>query len=259
MLDSGLTFLQNDGLQLCLETRGSGPRHVLFAHGWISSRRMWYDVVDLIDLDATTVHLLDFRGCGLSDRPLRGHDFEGYASDLRTALAAVDAPVTLAGHSMGGRMAQYIAAESPANLARLILVAPGGSKAIRVSPKRRESAEAAFGSRERIERFQLAAMSKPVAPESMLRIVDDALLCQFEHWTHVFETGRVDFSSRLADIAVPTLAIAGEKDPLAPPARVKRDVTSGIAGSLLVALRGCGHNLPIEASKEIADAIRRFQ
>ena len=230
---------------------------MLFVHGWISSRRMFYDVVDHIDLAATTVHLLDFRGCGLSDRPIEGHDIEGYASDLRTALAVVDAPVTLVGHSMGGRVAQYVAAEAPPNLARAILVAPGSAKPIRVAPKRRELALAAYGSRERIERFQRAAMAKSVPAEAMLRIVDDALLCQFEHWMDVFEKA-ADFAARLAAIDMPVLAIAGEKDPLAPPARVKRDVASAIAGSLMVVLRGCGHNLPIEAPTEIAAAILRF-
>jgi pimeloyl-ACP methyl ester carboxylesterase len=259
MQDSGLSFIASDGIRLCLERRGHGARHVLFAHGWISSRRMWYEVASRIDPAEATLHLLDFRGCGLSDRPLAGHDLAGYAADLRAALAAVGAPVTLVAHSMGGRVAQYVAAESPPNLHRLILVAPGTAKPVRVAPKRRELAHDAYGSRERIERFQRAAMAKEVAPEAMLRIVDDALLCQYEHWMEVFEQGRVDFASRLASIAVPVLAIAGEKDPLAPPARIKRDVTAAIAGSLLVALRGAGHNLPIEAPEEIAAAVARFQ
>jgi non-heme chloroperoxidase len=257
MQDSGLRFIDNGDIRLCLERQGTGARHVLFAHGWISSRRMWYDVVDHIDLAATTVHLLDFRGCGLSDRPIEGHDIEGYASDIRVALAAIDAPVTLVGHSMGGRVAQYVAADTPPNLTRAILVAPGSAKPIRVAPKRRELALAAYGSRVRIERFQRAAMAKTVPPEAMLRIVDDALLCQFEHWMDVFEKAG-DFAARLAAIDIPVLAIAGEKDPLAPPARVKRDVASAIAGSLMVVLRGCGHNLPIEAPAEIAAAILRF-
>jgi pimeloyl-ACP methyl ester carboxylesterase len=160
---------------------------------------------------------------------------------------------------MGGRVAQYVAAESPPAVARLILVAPGSSRPIRSNAKRRELAAAAYGNRERIERFQRAAMAKELPVETMLRIVDDALLCQFEHWTEIFEMARVDFSARLASIAIPTLAIAGEKDPLAPPERVKRDVTAAIAGSLLVTLRGCGHNLPVEAPEEIAAAVMRFQ
>ena len=55
------------------------------------------------------------------------------------------------------------------------------------------------------------------------------------------------------------LVIAGAKDPLALPQRVKRDCAGAIAGALFVLLRDAGHNLPIEAPDEIATAIRQFQ
>ncbi|MDE2573246.1 MAG: alpha/beta fold hydrolase, partial [bacterium] len=82
-------FIDNGGVQLCVESRGEGARHVLFVHGWISSRRMWYHLAELLDPAAFTLHLLDFRGAGRSDRPAQGHDLEGYASDLRAAIAAI--------------------------------------------------------------------------------------------------------------------------------------------------------------------------
>ena len=259
MNDSAHHFIDNGELRLCLERRGEGPRQVLFAHGWISSRRMWYDVVARLDPRAYTSHLLDFRGCGLSDRPREGHDFSGYTSDLRAALAAIEGPVTLVAHSMGGKLAQFIATERPSNLARLILVAPGTAKPARFPEKHRALTLESFGSRERIERFQLAAMSFEVTPAQMERIVDDALVCQYEHWIGWYDRGRdVDFSDRLAAIDVPTLAIAGGKDPLAPAARVRRDVVGAIHGALLVVLREAGHNLPIEAGSDVAAAVERF-
>ncbi len=259
MSDSMHRFVRNGDVQLCCETRGGGPRHVLFAHGWISSRRMWYDVVERLDPQRFTLHLLDFRGCGLSDRPSDGHDLAGYAGDLRSALGAIEAPVTLVGHSMGGKLAQYLAAERPPNLERLILVAPGSARATRFPAKHRELTLAAYGSRERIERFQRAAMAREPAAASMERIVDDALLCQYEHWIGWYDRGRgIEFADRLGEIAVPTLVVAGAGDPLAPSPRVKRDVADAIAGALFVLLRDAGHNLPIERPDEIAAAVTRF-
>src|SRR5690242_3262786 len=120
-----LEFIDNGGIQLCMERRGSGGAHVLFLHGWISARRMWYDVADRLDPQQFTLHLLDFRGNGLSDRPEAGHDLQGYVSDARVALARIDSPVVIAAHSMGAKVAQYLAGERPANLAKLVLVAPG--------------------------------------------------------------------------------------------------------------------------------------
>ncbi|HTU70778.1 MAG TPA: alpha/beta hydrolase [Candidatus Baltobacteraceae bacterium] len=258
-MSDSMLFLENESVRLCCERRGSGARRVLFAHGWISSRRMWYEVVDRLDPALFTVDLLDFRGCGRSDRPRAHNEIENYASDLRTALASIDAPVTLVGHSMGGRLAQYLAAERPANLERLILVAPGTANGTPPSARHRALTLETYGSRQRIERFQRAAMHREVANTMMERIVDDALMASYDHWMGWYDHGRaVDFSDRLSAITVPTLAIGGTNDPLVPPSRVKRDVADAIDGALFALLHAAGHNLPIEAPDDIAQAVRRF-
>jgi pimeloyl-ACP methyl ester carboxylesterase len=252
-----IRFVDNGDVTLALEVRGHGPRALLFAHGWISGRRMWYDVAERLDPARFTAYLMDFRGAGLSDRPLEGHDLDGYASDLRAALEAVG-PAVVVAHSMGGKIAQYVATERPANLERLVLVAPGTAYAYAMNPKHRALAEAAFGSRKRIERFQRAAMTREVAPEVMERIVSDALLSQREAWFGWYDKGRTaDFSARLDRIATKTVVVAGENDPLAPPQRVKRDVVERIDGALFVNLRRAGHNLPVETPDEIAGVVER--
>ena len=220
---------------------------------------MWYDVADRLDPQRFTLHMLDFRGCGLSDRPPDGHDLPGYLSDARTVLAAIGAPVLLAGHSMGGKIAQYLASEGPANLDKLLLVAPGTAAGGRASARQREAAIGSYGSRERIEAFQRAAMRAMPSDEAMERIVEDALLAQREHWSGWYDNGRfVEFRERLHRIAVPALCIAGEMDPLVPPLRARREVAQQIAGCLFVSLRNAGHNLPVETPEEIAGALRRF-
>lgn len=254
-----LGFIDNAGVQLCMERRGSGPRHVLMLHGWISARRMWHDLADRLDPQRFTLHLLDFRGNGLSDRPEQGHDLHGYVSDARAALASIDAPVLLAGHSMGGKVAQFLASERPPNLERLLLVAPGTASGGRPSERHRAAALQNFGSRAKIEAFQRAAMARTLEPAVMRRIVDDALISQREHWYGWYDNGRfVEFMDRLERIDVPTLCIGGAKDPVVPPSRLRRDVTAAISGSLLVTLREAGHNLPVEAPDEIAQAFTSF-
>ena len=249
-------FIDNGGVQLCIETRGNGPTHVLLLHGWISARRMWYGVAERLDPQQFTLHLLDFRGNGLSDRPADGHDLYGYVSDARAALQSIDAPVVLAGHSMGGKVAQYLASERPANLEKLLLVAPGTASGGRPSERHRANALQTFGSRAKIEAFQRAAMARTVDVDTMQRIVDDALVSQREHWYGWYDNGRfIEFMDRLKQIAVPALCIGGDKDPLVPPARLRRDVAGVIPGCLLVTLRDAGHNLPVETPDEIAGAI----
>ncbi len=252
-----IRYLRNGDVSLALETRGDGPRALLFVHGWISGRRMWYDVVERLDPSRFTAYLLDFRGAGLSDRPLLGHDLEGYASDLQTALAAVG-PAIVVAHSMGGKIAQYVATLGDLNVERLVLVAPGVARAVTMSAQHRGLAEQAFGSRVRIEAFQRAAMRRPISPPTMERIVDDALIAQREHWFGWYDHGRLaDFADQLDRIAVPAIVVAGEHDPLAPPARVKREVAERIAGALFVKLHNAGHNLPVETPDEIAGILVR--
>lgn len=252
-------YLDNGGVSLALETRGAGPRRILFAHGWISSRRIFYDVCSHLDANAYTMQLLDFRGAGLSDRPAGGYDLDGYASDLRAAIDIAGGPVEVVAHSMAGRVAQYVALDPPANLTRLILLAPGTAKSTPVSPQRRAVAEAAFGSRLAIERFQRGAMIREIPPDSMERLIDDALISSRDAWFGWYDHGRLpDFSERLESIRLPVLVVAGDRDPLMPPARLRRDVVAAINGALLISLRNVGHNIPLEMSAEVAAIIGRF-
>lgn len=220
---------------------------------------MFYDVVDLLDPLAISSCLLDFHGNGLSDRSPFGHDLDGYAGDLRAALAALPDNVEVFAHSMGGKVAQYVALDPPANLKRLVLIAPGSAKAMPATDAHRKLSAAAYGSRERIERFQRAAMTRSVSPETIERIVDDALVAERPAWFDWYETGRLtDFSARLSSIEIPTLVIAGERDPLAPPVRLKRDVASAIPGAHFLTLKDVGHNIAIEAPHELAQIITRL-
>lgn len=259
MTDNVHTFIDAGGVRLCLEQRGGGPRAVLFVHGWISSRRMWYDVTDRLDAGRYTQYLLDFRGCGLSDRPSGLYNLSGWAADLRAALAHVDGPVTIVAHSLGARIAQFIASERPANLERLIFIAPRSSKGLARNDKQLQLATQAFGSRVAIEAFQRSAMARTIASQTMARVVDDALICAPGAWFDWFVPDVTeDFVERMAQIDVPVLAIAGERDPLAAPSRVKREVASVIPGCIFSMLRGAGHNLPVETPDDIAGAIERF-
>lgn len=254
-----LTFVDNGGVALCVERRGRGAQHVLLLHGWISARRMWYEVAERLDPERFTLHMLDFRGSGLSDRPEHGHDLDGYASDALAAMNAIGEPLLLVGHSMGGKIGQYVATQRPPALRKLLLVAPGSAHSVRLNERHRALSLDAYGSRKKIEAFQRAAMGVPVPASVMLRVVDDALVGQRDAWFGWYDRGRTaDFHDRLPQISVPTLCIGGAKDPLAPVSRLRRDVAQAIPGCLFVTLRNAGHNLPIEAPDEIAGAIARF-
>lgn len=140
-----------------------------------------------------------------------------------------------------------------------MLVAPATAMRGRDSPDHRALAEAAFGSRVRIEQFQRAAMLREIAPDAMERLIDDALMAQREAWFAWYDRGRFeDFAERLGSITLPTFVVAGDRDPLAPVARVRRDVTNEIPGAVLVTLKLVGHNIPVERPAELAALLTRL-
>ncbi len=55
-----------------------------------------------------------------------GAGFAEHVAALRTQVASLDAPVTLAGHSLGAAVSVAAAAEMPGLVARLLLIAPAG-------------------------------------------------------------------------------------------------------------------------------------
>jgi non-heme chloroperoxidase len=68
----------------------------------------------------------DRRGCGRSDRPGDGYDYDTLADDLADLLDHLDArDITLVGHSMGcGEITRYLSRHGTDRVARAMLIAP---------------------------------------------------------------------------------------------------------------------------------------
>ena len=117
---------------------GTGPT-LVFLHYWGGSARTWNLVVDrLAGRDMLTV---DFRGWSRSSNLAGPYTLHQLADDTLAVIA--DAGVTeyvLVGHSMGGKVAQLVAATRPAGLRGIILVASGPAKpAAQMTPSTRKA------------------------------------------------------------------------------------------------------------------------
>jgi pimeloyl-ACP methyl ester carboxylesterase len=73
------------------------------------------------------VIVFDHRGCGRSDRPAERYTTRMFANDTVEMLRVleVDEPAHILGHSMGGRVAQWIALDHPDRVRSLVLAATG--------------------------------------------------------------------------------------------------------------------------------------
>lgn len=105
--------------------RAHGPAFLL-VHGLASNLRLWDGVAPLLaDRDAT-VHAVDLRGHGQSDKPDSGYQVDDLVDDL-SALASTldDGPYIWVGQSWGGNLVVELAAHRP-DLATAVCTVDGG-------------------------------------------------------------------------------------------------------------------------------------
>jgi len=109
-----------------LAFRESGRRDgapMLFLHG-LSGSSATYDEVRT-SVDAThRVFSLDFRGHGGSDRVPGTYQLPNYGADAAAFIEWIGQPVALAGHSLGGAVATYLAGARPDLVAGALLEDP---------------------------------------------------------------------------------------------------------------------------------------
>ncbi len=175
-------------------------------------------------------------------------------------------PLSVAGHSMGGRIAFEMWAQAPGRIERLALL----DTASHPLPPGEE------GARERAGRYALLQIARTQGLRAMARewaqgMVHPSRLGTplFEAVLDMFERGSVaafaaqieallarrDATTLLASIDVPTLLLCGADDAWSPPAR-HAFMHERIAGSTLAVLERCGHMSTMEQPQAVITALR---
>jgi pimeloyl-ACP methyl ester carboxylesterase len=110
-----------DPIRLAARTLGDrGPR-VVFVHGLFGQGRNWTTIARRLAEDGRRVTLLDLPNHGHSPWTDRV-DYGEMAESVAAELALLDDPVTLVGHSMGGKVAMLLALRRPELLRALVVV-----------------------------------------------------------------------------------------------------------------------------------------
>jgi 3-oxoadipate enol-lactonase len=239
---------------------GKGPVPLVFLHGIGSDSSCFAREVARFGQQRHAV-AWDAPGYGASAFPDR-FDWATLAEAVKVLLDYLGAPTAIIyGHSMGGMVAQEFAARYPERLAALALVG--------TTP--------AFGSRD--GNFEKEFLGKRLAPLDEGRTLADLApeLVKVMIGDHPSAAGLAtakaatsrlspdtyraalknlvgfDRKGDLARIAVPTLVLAGEKDPNAP-ARTMKRMAETIKGAAYREIPGCGHLINLE-QPEAHDAI----
>jgi pimeloyl-ACP methyl ester carboxylesterase len=211
--------------------------------------------------------ILRYRGLALSHRFPAEAVFttRDLAADLAGALEVlIDQPAVLVCHSMGGMVAQHLAADRPELVAAMILsatvpqadtvlrrVLADWARVVRVGDAAayaQLAIAASYTGRERDRRAALVVADPPppLAREAIARHLALSHACA----TH-------DALDRLAAIRAPTLVLNGERDPVAPPHQGER-LAAGLADATFEIVAGLSHGFPEQDPDAFTRRATRF-
>lgn len=251
-----MQIVQSNKLNFAVECRGSGePLLFLGGTGWDLRDRP--NPLDGPLAKQFEVILFDQRGMGQSDKPASVYSMADYADDAAGILGALGvASAHVVGFSFGGMVAQELAIRHPEKVRRLVLAgttsggAGGSSYPIQEFLDLDAETRARRGLEVMDTRFTLqwqADNPKEAARlirERMIlaaRRADDAEL-EAGKRRQLMARAQHDCFDRLAQIAAPTLVIAGEHDGQAP-VELARNLAAGIPDARMVVVPGAHHTL----------------
>ncbi|SBT37129.1 alpha/beta fold hydrolase [Micromonospora auratinigra] len=220
---------------------GVGEPAVVLVHGLAVSHRYLTPLAVAL-ADTHPVYVPDLPGFGLSERPGTAYDVSRHAAHLAAWLAAYrPGPVCLLGHSFGAEVAAALAATRPDLVRALVLAAPTSDPVARTR-------RGQFG-RWLVDTAREAPWQVPV----LLRDVWDAR--PWRVFATLSHSVRHAIEADLVRVGVPTLVLAGTRDPVVP-AQWREQVARLVPGARSVAVPAAAHNVATTAPGPVADAIR---
>ncbi len=143
------TLTSRDGVEISYRSFGGGPTTVILVHGWMVSGAVYDDLISALGVsqedpplttrDRLRLVIPDLRGAGRSGRPEGGYTVAQYADDVLAVADAVRAEsFVIVGHSMGGLIAQWIAAERPERVQGAVLLCPVPASGVQLMPSGRK-------------------------------------------------------------------------------------------------------------------------
>ncbi len=249
----------DDGAVLSYATAGDGPPHLLFMHGWAGSGRYFDATIEHLDLTRLRAVTYDLRGHRESATEADGYSLERIAED---ALAVADAAgadrFVVVGFSMSAKFGQYVSLLAPDRVVGQILIAGCPTGEIPLPREVIDDWLSREGDASRMAEIPGPFMTRPVEPEVMARFGADAATAGRAALEGTLDAAmHTSFTERLGSITVPSIVVGGSGDPMFTPDALRAAVVSPLAGARL-ALVGCGHEIPIEAPRELAALIEAY-
>jgi len=252
-----------DGTALAYQHQSEGDdkaRPLLLLAGQANNHHWWDGPREDFDATHRTI-TMDHRGTGASDKPQQGYSTRQFAED---AIAVLDhlgvERADVYGTSMGGRVAQWLAARHPDRVRRLVLgcTSPGGPYAVeRDVSVRRALAQPDPAA---VRRALIDLMYSPGwlagHPGPYATLGDPDMPPHARHG-HLIASNRHDAWEALPLITAPTLILHGDEDRLTPPDNVPL-LAARIPDTRTHLFPGARHAYFEECRGEAGDLVRDF-
>lgn len=247
------------------ESHGEGDPLLLIA-GFGCDHLYWSQVLPGLATKHRVI-VFDNRGTGKTTAPVASLTVAMMAADAAGLLDALEIPMAhVAGHSMGGMVAQELAANHLAKIRSLTLICTSAT----LDERGRANIEL-WGELPRLT--DPRTMCRLIAhwmytnrffakPGAFDKLIDDMLAAPNPPTLEgILQQSRAisqsDTTGLLNRISCPTLIVMGREDLLMPVAHSHR-LADGIAGSETLVIEEAGHGLLIETPKQFVDAFHYF-
>jgi 3-oxoadipate enol-lactonase len=254
-----------NGIDLACQVDGPEDGPVLFlSHTLATSRAMWRQQIPHFARQYRIVSI-DMRGHGESAAPDYPYSLEMLSEDVIGVLDSlgIERPVIFLGISIGAMIGQALALRHADRLRALVLC----SAVSRMPPEARAMWDQRIESirKDGIESQVQLTLERWLSQEFRTRDPDTTKwVADMIRATPVAgmigcarAIQKLDYTDQLGRIALPTLIIAGEKDPGAPVAAAEV-IRDAIKGSRLEVIPNCLHQAPIEATESFNRMVGDF-
>ena len=251
------------GTSLHYTITGSGPETLFFSHGLLFHAGMWEAQVAAFSGSYRCV-TYDHRGQGQSGRE-GDRSMDTLAEDAIALMEDLElGPVHFVGFSMGGFVAQRVAARRPDLVRSLVLLDTSAE------PEAKPMQYALLNTA--VKLFGVGPIKGRVLPILFGRstLEDPAQAGMVAQWTTWLSALPKDITAavkgvierdsveeEITAIACPTLVVVGEEDVATVPAKSQR-IAALIPGAKLAFLRRCGHMSPLEDPEGVNAALTEF-
>ncbi len=254
-----------NGIDIACQVDGPDDAPALIlGHTLATSRQMWRAQIAHFSPRSRVISF-DMRGHGESAAPDFPYSLEMLADDVVGVLdgIGVERPATYIGISIGGMIGQALGLRHPKRFNGLILASTSGRTPPEAKPALDQRIEAVKSGglegqvQPTLERW-LSAEFRAKDPDTTKWVADlirGTPAAGMIGCLHAIKA--LDYLEQAKQIALPTLIIAGEKDPGTPVAAMQA-IQERIAGSQLSIIPGCLHQTPIEAPEAFNRLVEAF-